>query len=298
MSGAAEKLRITQPALSRQLQDLRAEFGVALFNQVGRRLRLTAEGVALLPECRALLSHADSVAERAQSLTRGDRGVLRVGATPHSIAKLFPGLLRKFAAKYPNVRLQTVEGGGLALVEALRRGDVHAALSTIEGNEADFIVHPLPMPGVLAAYRPGRGIALDSPVEIHSFAHHPLLLLTSAFGTRKTFDAACRLARIAPNIFLESSARETLLALARDGHGIAIIPTTALVPAGGLRLVPIAYRGVPLTLPFAVLWSRQHPRPRYADEFGATVTEHMIAVGAKLEQSLPGGMRARRSSRA
>ena len=53
VSLAAETLRITQPALSRQLQDLQAEFGVALFNQVGRRLRLTAERRGAVAGCRA-----------------------------------------------------------------------------------------------------------------------------------------------------------------------------------------------------------------------------------------------------
>jgi DNA-binding transcriptional LysR family regulator len=61
VSGAAQALRITQPALSRQLQDLREEFGVPLFEQVGRRLQLTTEGADLLPTCRSLLTQADTV---------------------------------------------------------------------------------------------------------------------------------------------------------------------------------------------------------------------------------------------
>lgn len=296
VSSAANKLRITQPALSRQLQDLQAEFGVALFSQVGRRLRLTAEGIELLPECRDLLSHADAVAERAQSLAHGDRGVLRIGATPHVIANFFPGFLRKFSVKYPNVRLQAVEGGGLELVEALRRGDVHAAFAATEGSESDFTIYPLPAAGVLAAYRPGPGLALATPVEVHALAQHPLLLLTSAFGSRKTFDAACRLARITPEIFMESAATETLLSLARDGLGIAIVPTTAPMAGGKLRLVPVAYRGIPLSIPVAVLWSRQHHRPRYADDLGATFAEHMQSISPKFEQAIIAGPRARRPS--
>src|SRR6516225_2592160 len=55
VSSAATTLRITQPALSRQLQDLQAEFGVRLFDHVGRRLRLTAEGAELVPTCRGRL---------------------------------------------------------------------------------------------------------------------------------------------------------------------------------------------------------------------------------------------------
>src|SRR5215472_476490 len=84
VSSASERLRITQPALSRQLQDLQAEFGVQLFDQVGRRLRLTTEGAELLPTCRTLLRQADDVLEHARSLADGESGELRVGATAHT----------------------------------------------------------------------------------------------------------------------------------------------------------------------------------------------------------------------
>src|SRR5262249_31071506 len=113
---------ITQPALSRQLQDLQAEFGVRLFDHVGRRLRLTAEGAELVPTCRNLLSQADNVLEHARSLAQGDSGELNVGSTPHMIASVFPGFLRQFAAKYPRVRVKTVEAGSVDQLELMRRG--------------------------------------------------------------------------------------------------------------------------------------------------------------------------------
>jgi DNA-binding transcriptional LysR family regulator len=293
VSLAAETLHITQPALSRQLQDLQAEFGVALFNQVGRRLRLTAEGAALLPECRSLLGHAETLVERGRALTQGDRGVLRVGATPHVIANFFPGFLHKFAAKFPDVRLQTMEGGGLEHGEAVRRGDLHAAISTLDGNENDFITFPLPAPRVMVAYRPGRGIRLGPRVEVHSLAELPLLVLTPNFGTRKTFDAACRLARMAPKVFVESTAPETLLALAREGHGLAIVPTTAPIDTRKLRLAPLVFRGTQLSVPIGVLWNSQHRQPRYADEFNATLAEHMQFVMSKFHAGHDDGERRR-----
>ena len=291
VSLAAETLHITQPALSRQLQDLQAEFGVALFSQVGRRLRLTAEGAAMLPECRSLLGHAEAVVERGRSLTAGDHGVLRVGATPHLIAKVFPGLIHKFAAKFPNVRLQTVEGGGLEHLEALRRGDLHAAISTLEGSENDFTAFALPASTLLVAYRPDGAIKLGQRVEVQQLAHLPLLVLTANFAIRKTFDAACRLTRMTPRIALESTAPETLLAMAREGHGLAIIPTTAPIDPRKLRLAPLMFRGNPLSMPIGVLWNSQHRQPRYAGEFNTTLAAHMQSLTAKLDLDFGGGAR-------
>src|SRR3974377_781950 len=122
VSSAAKTLRITQPALSRQLQDLQAEFGVGLFIRVGRRLRLCAEGAELVTTCRNLLRQADNVLEHARSLAQGDSGELNVGATPHMIASVFPGFLRQFAAKYPHVRVKTVEAGSVDQLELMGGG--------------------------------------------------------------------------------------------------------------------------------------------------------------------------------
>ena len=176
-----------------------------------------------------------------------------------------------------------MEGGGLEHSEAVRRGDLHAAISTLEGNENDFITFPLPAPRLMVAYRPAPGVKLGPRVEVHSLADLPLLVLTPNFGTRKTFDAACRLARMAPKVFLESTAPETLLALAREGHGLAIVPTTAPIDARRLRLAPLVFRGSQLSVPIGVLWNSQHRQPRYADEFNATLAEHMQSVMSKFE---------------
>ena len=82
VSKAAQRLRIAQPALSRQISALEEELGIKLFDRVGRRLRLTGEGEQLLGDCRGLLNYAAGVGDRARDLRRGDVGVLKVAATP------------------------------------------------------------------------------------------------------------------------------------------------------------------------------------------------------------------------
>ena len=275
VSSAAQTLRITQPALSRQLQDLRAELGVPLFEQVGRRLRLTTEGADLLPACRALLQQAADVLARAHALAHGDGGELRVGASPQAIALLFPGFLHLFATKCPLVRVKVVEAGGIDLQEKLRRGELHAALSILQGNEAEFVAHRLPLIKILVACHPRGAFGRKSTVDVRDLADVPLLLLASGFGTRTTFDAACRLAGVIPRIFMESSAPATLLALAREDHGIAIVPNTVSIPDQSLHVAPLLFQGKPLTEAFAVLWNRQRRLPAYAEVFSATLAAHM-----------------------
>ncbi|MGA8291006.1 MAG: LysR family transcriptional regulator, partial [Rhodoplanes sp.] len=89
ISRAAQHLRIAQPALSRQIQNLEQELGLKLFDRVGGRLLLTGQGELLLGDCRDLLAHASAVRERAQSLRHEDSGVLKVAAAPGNIESVF-----------------------------------------------------------------------------------------------------------------------------------------------------------------------------------------------------------------
>jgi len=284
VSSAAKTLRITQPALSRQLQDLQAEFGVALFDQVGRRLRLTAEGAELVPACRSLLGQADGLLEHARSLAQGDSGELKIGAPAHLIASVFSGVLREFAAKYPRVHVRTVEAGSVDQPELLRRGDLHAAVGFLNGNESEFVVYPLPSVKALLAYNPGGGLSFAPTVDVRALGEVPLLLLVQGFGTRKSFDAACRLERVFPKVFMESSSPETLLALARGSLGAAVVPSTARIDRRSLRLAPLTFRGRPLTTEIAVLWSGTRRLPRYAEAFSTILAAHMQRVTPQFEE--------------
>src|SRR5262245_47887516 len=85
VSAAADLLHITQPALSRQIESLEAEFGFQLFARSGRRLLLTTQGDELLADCRTLLSQVSALADQAQALRQGDTRVLRIATSALTI---------------------------------------------------------------------------------------------------------------------------------------------------------------------------------------------------------------------
>src|SRR5262245_21305497 len=131
VSQAALRLRITQPALSRQIRDLQEELGLKLFERVGRRLSLTGEGDEFLGDCRTLLSHAASVVERAQALRRGNTGVLRVAASPQMIESVFPIFLRSYAKRCPGVHVKLIECAHADQLAKLETGEVHLAINVM-----------------------------------------------------------------------------------------------------------------------------------------------------------------------
>src|SRR6266550_1932149 len=128
VSKAALRLRIGQPALSRQISDLQQELGLRLFDRVGRGLVLTAEGEQFLGDCRGVLGHIDSLGERVELLRRGDRGVLKVAAPPQTIESILSTFLPRYAERFPNVHVKLTEALGPDQSAMLERGEVHVGI--------------------------------------------------------------------------------------------------------------------------------------------------------------------------
>ena len=281
VSKAALRLRIAQPALSRQINALEQELGLKLFDRIGRRLKLTGEGEQLLGDCRGLLTCATAIGERAQLLQRGDAGVLKVGASPQHIESVQSTFLLRYARCYPNVQVKLVEAAGRDTMAMLERREIQLGqtlVPIIDPDDRRFGSMALQHVDLLAACHPSLSFAKGPAVEISRLAPHPLLLLASSFVFRGVFDAACRLAHVRPNIFIESHTPHTLLTLAEAGHGVAIIPSQLRVQHRLLHVVALTYRGRPLRAPMVILWDRQRPLPRYATAYCEMLSDYVREI--------------------
>jgi DNA-binding transcriptional LysR family regulator len=260
---AGARLRVSQPAASRQILALEAELGVRLFDRIGRRLRLTSEGEDLLRQSRRLLMEADALDARARALKGGETGILRVGATPMVIENTLSVFLRQFQSRHPDIEVNFVEDGGLRLLDRLEQSDFHLALVVPDARFQSKLLYPSYNLAVLPAkHRLSRRRVL----EVADLADEPLLLLQRGFGSREWFDAACNIAHIRPRIRLESAAPHSLIALTEVGYGVAVVPSTVLIPKG-LRALPLVQRGVSLGRWLTVAWDPHRLLAAHAGQF-------------------------------
>ena len=282
VSKAAVRLRIAQPALSRQISNLEQELGLRLFDRVGRRLVLTGEGEQLLDDCRGLLGYASALGERAQLLRRGDTGTLKVAASPQFIENVLSDFLRRFAQRYPNVQVKLSEGVAWSdTLGMLERGEIHFGqnlLRAVPPGDPRLANHPLEAVDLLAAYHAPLMLGENGAIETARLASRPLVALDTSFVSRRTFDATCRLAGVEPNVVFESRTPHTLLAMAEKGHGVAIVPSAVRIDRYPLRIVRITYRGKPLREPLALFWDKRRPLPSYATAFCAMLAEYVREV--------------------
>lgn len=282
VSKAAERLRVAQPALSRQIAMLEQDLGLRLFDRVGRRLVLTAAGHELLGDCRLLLFQATEIGERAQLLRHGDTGALRVAASPQFIESVLAEFLRSYAREFPNVQVRILEAISWSdTVQMLERREIHLGqnlLSAVKPDDARFSKYPLDAMELLAAGVPSLMRDVADDIDLVRLADCPLLVLDTGFASRRNFDATCRAAGIEARLVFESRTPHTLLAMAESGHGVAIVPSAVRIDRYDLRTARLTHQGLPLREPLALFWETKRRLPRYAEAFCAMLADHVRRV--------------------
>src|SRR6266404_5254169 len=125
---AAAQLRVAQPALSRQIQDLEDEIGVDLLRRSPRGVTLTAEGRLFLEEVRDLLKRADESVEKVRALARGEDGELHIGYAPSPTVEILPPALAAFQKAVPRVKLLLHDLSSDELITGLRDASLELAI--------------------------------------------------------------------------------------------------------------------------------------------------------------------------
>jgi len=124
---AARRLRVAQPALSRQIQDLEEELGFKLFERLSRGVKLSEAGKLFLEDARRILQEVSEAAVRAGSVARGRSGTLRVGFTENASWRgVVPESFRRFRELQPGAELQLRPAASFELLDAIRSGGLDA----------------------------------------------------------------------------------------------------------------------------------------------------------------------------
>src|SRR5262245_36631864 len=125
---AARRLRVAQPALSRQIQDLEEELGLTLFERGPRGTRLTPAGRAFLPEAQGVLQRAEQARQTARAWAEGARGEVHVGYAPSPTIELLPQALQALKKEAPGVRAVLHDLTSEEMLRGLRDGQIELAL--------------------------------------------------------------------------------------------------------------------------------------------------------------------------
>jgi DNA-binding transcriptional LysR family regulator len=295
---AAVRLSMTQPPLSQAIRALEETLGVELFARTKRSVELTQVGTDLLSEVRRLLASAEALRPLAQSLARGEAGVLSLAFVSTADYGLLPSLLRDFGARHPRVRLQLTEATSDVQIDELVAGRIDAGL----------VIAPLPprhaaqlswlpiareplviaMSAEMAARVEGSSAStgaewLDAPISLRDVADAPLVIFPRrlAPGFYDIIMDCYGVAGLTPRIGQEAIQMQTIVSLVSAGMGVALVPQSLR----NLRRTGVVYRPLRESVPAietGLVWRTAQVSPVLAGFIGI-VRAHAATVEAQAD---------------
>ena len=290
VSRAAERLHVSQPALSRQIAVLEDELGVALFDRIRKRMHLTDAGRWFLPRARQLLCDAETAAQQVGERFGGARRTLRLGFLPVFLDDLVAPAVREFRQRHARTQVSLFELPPRAQVERLRQHELDAAIlgNISEEDRGQFSIRVLarhPMAAVLPDNHPLAGRAR---VPLAALRDEDWVSLSDAFfpGRREFLRKACEAAGFAPRVAVEVDSLSMLLGTVSSGGGVGLLPQhAAKLPHAGCVFVSLAPPAPSAEL--LLVLPRQTPGPELAT---------LVSLIAEQAERRTAERRARRSA--
>jgi len=243
LSKASDRLRVAQPALSRQIKLLEHELRIELFTRNGRGMILTAAGQLLLDRTAGLVRQIEQVRDDIQSVNGAPSGRVVLGLVPTVSCVLSSRFARRVIEEFPQISLCIVESYGGHLVEWLHRGEMDMAL--IYGPSVDFhlSVQTLGRDDIVVVGPKGSGLAESKEVSIEWLSEQTLVLPSHSHGLRVMIEKALARKRLLAKVLIEADSFRVLTSFVEDGLGYTLLPASAVradVAAGRLEIAMIA----------------------------------------------------------
>jgi DNA-binding transcriptional LysR family regulator len=242
-SAAAERLHLTQPAVSKRIASLEQQLNVRLFDRLGREVGLTEAGRALLPRAYQILNVLEDTRRALTNLNGEISGRLSLATSHHIGLHRLPPLLRAFTRAYPQVALDIQFLDSEVAYEEVLHGRAELAVITL-APETREPVHAVPVwddPLDFVA-APEHPLARNGAISLADVAHHPAVFPGGNTFThhivRRLFEAQ----GLTPNIAMSTNYLETIKMMVSIGLAWSVLPRTMLdeqvarLPLPGIQL--------------------------------------------------------------
>jgi LysR family transcriptional regulator for metE and metH len=265
---AADRLHLTQSALSHQLRDIESRLDARLFLRLGRRMALTPAGEKVLATARRVLADVQRVEDDLRAMADEGQGVLRLCTQCNTGYHWLPPLLETFHRKYPRVHVEIVVNATDRPFDALLEGAIDLAMATDEVTDPRLRTRPLFEDEWVAVVGPAHPLWKRAFLEPADLADQHLIIYRADRRGSFTFTRILAPAGVEPARVSQVPLTEAILELARAGLGVGVLARWAIEPAikaRTVRALPITRKGTFRTWTAVTL--RDRPEPKWQREF-------------------------------
>jgi LysR family carnitine catabolism transcriptional activator len=223
-TNAAKAIYISQPALSLAVKELEDELGVAIFQRLGRGIRLTPAGEALIAPARQVLRDLETIRAEVSAVAGLESGSLALASLPTLAAEPLADLVGRFRAAHPGVVVDLAAPEDTAeLVTLLRSGQCEIGLVEGVTLPESLTAHDLGRQRLVVILPPGSEHGQDH-LQVEELERVPLIAAPEGTSSRRLLDEALAAAGLSPRVVVVAAQREAILPLVLAGAGAALVP--------------------------------------------------------------------------
>lgn len=253
VSKAAERLHLTQPAVSKQIQALETTLGIALFDRIGRRLTLTEAGRIFAPRARAILQQIEESRRELRNLHSQVTGPLALATSHHIGLHRLPPILRHYAESHPQVDLQIEFLDSEAAYELVLQGRLELAVITLAPTiDSRLEAHLLWHDRLRFVAAPDHPLALGSALTLQQLALHRATLPDLSTYTGQIVEQLFAAQGIKLNRGMATNYLETIKMMVSIGLGWSLLPQTMI----DANLISLEVAVAPIERPLGVIVHR------------------------------------------
>jgi LysR family transcriptional regulator, regulator for metE and metH len=244
---AAERLHLTQSAISHQLRDIESRLGTPLFYRMGKRMVVTPAGERVLRSASTILDDLRRAEEDIRQIAREGTGILRMCTQCNTGYHWLPPLLRTFNERYPRIEIQVVVDATTRPIEALLEGKLDLAAVTSEVDDKRITVRPLFRDEMVLVVSPEHRLASRRHVPASELASEHLVIYSTSRHDSFTFRRVLEPAGVEPARVTHLMLTEAILEMVKANLGVTIIAKWSVLPAiqsGTVRAISIGAKGI------------------------------------------------------
>ncbi|MDW4446916.1 LysR family transcriptional regulator [Staphylococcus saprophyticus] len=239
MSECAKMLNVSQSTLSRAIKNLEAELGIALFNRVGRTIKLNKYGIAFLKTTNNIINEMDIYKSNVLDATNVYNGKLVIGFL-HSVGVTYIlEFLKSFNLAYPNIQLKLIQHDAKRLITMLDDGEVDMIITTISETSQNTHFEPLIVEKLYVTLHEQHRLSHCSEIAIEALVNEKFILLKPNLLLRQQVDEILKAYQFTPEISFEGDEVITIATFISSGLGVSILPHLRDVRLPNLKQIPI-----------------------------------------------------------
>ena len=246
LTKAANRLHVTQSALSHQLRDIEDKLGAPLFLRLNKKMLLTQAGERLLSSAPTVLDELRRVEEDIRQIALHREGILRISTECYTCYRWLPPVLKPFSVEFPRVEVRIVAEATRRPIEALLDGRLDLAITSTVTRNQKLVFKPLFKDEMVVIVNPDHPLASRAYVSAKDFASEHLLVYALPKEDLAIYQKVLMPAGVSPKHLSCVELTEAIIEMVKAGLGIGVMARWAVAPqieSGSLVGLPLTARG-------------------------------------------------------